>query len=151
MEIYFASAAGKIKIGISRNTDRRLGELSRELGEPMTLIGAIEGTLARERAIHKSLARYRLRREWYRDCSETRAAIQNCFNNFERVKLASPKCGSSPFGRVCKALWPIKTAEELAVRVGCAVRTAAYEISGEREPSARSVAVIVDEITRKRE
>ncbi len=57
---------------------------------------------------------------------------------------------SSPFGSVCKALWPIKTAEELAMRVGCAVRTAAYEISGEREPSARSVSVIVDIITKKR-
>jgi hypothetical protein len=54
------------------------------------------------------------------------------------------------FGVVCKALWPIKTAEELASRVGCAVRTAAYEISGEREPSARSVAVIVVEITKPR-
>lgn len=56
---------------------------------------------------------------------------------------------SSIFGRVCKAIWPFKTAEELASRVGCAVRTAAYEISGEREPSARSVAVIVVEITKR--
>jgi hypothetical protein len=56
---------------------------------------------------------------------------------------------SSPFGRVCKALWTVKTAEELASRVGCSVRAAAYEISGEREPSARSVAVIVHEITKR--
>jgi hypothetical protein len=56
---------------------------------------------------------------------------------------------SSPFGRVCKALWPFKTAEELAARVGCSVRAAAYEISGEREPGARSVAVIVNEITKR--
>lgn len=54
----------------------------------------------------------------------------------------------SPFGVACKALWPIKTAEELASRVGCAVRTAAYEISGEREPSGRSIGVVVAEITR---
>jgi hypothetical protein len=53
---------------------------------------------------------------------------------------------SRKFGRVCKALWPIKTSEELASRVGCAVRTAAYEIAGEREPSARSVAAIITEI-----
>jgi len=53
------------------------------------------------------------------------------------------------FGRVCKAIWPYKTAEELAALVGCAVRTAAYEISGEREPSARSIAVIVVEMTKK--
>lgn len=56
---------------------------------------------------------------------------------------------SSAFGRACKGIWPSKTAEELAARVGCAVRTAAYEISGEREPSARSISVLVDECTRR--
>lgn len=46
------------------------------------------------------------------------------------------------FGRVCKAIWPHKTAEQLAVAVGCSVRAAAYEISGEREPSAKSIFAI---------
>jgi hypothetical protein len=55
---------------------------------------------------------------------------------------------SSPFGRACKGLWPIKTAEELAFRVGCSVRAAAYEISGEREPSGRSIAAVVAEIAK---
>jgi hypothetical protein len=48
-----------------------------------------------------------------------------------------------PFGVMCKAIWPFKTAEHLAAAVGCAVRTAAYEISGEREPSAKSMAYLV--------
>lgn len=56
---------------------------------------------------------------------------------------------SGNFGKVCKALWPYKTAEQLASLVGCSIRAAAYEISGEREPSARSVAVIVVEITKR--
>jgi hypothetical protein len=56
---------------------------------------------------------------------------------------------SSIFGRVCKAIWPVKTAEQLAAAVGCSVRAAAYEISGEREPSARSIAVIVVKITNR--
>lgn len=51
---------------------------------------------------------------------------------------------------VCKALWPLKTAEELAVRVGCSVRAAAYEISGEREPSALSLLAVMTEITPRR-
>jgi hypothetical protein len=42
------------------------------------------------------------------------------------------------FGAFCKLIWPHKTAERLAAEVGCAVRTAAYEISGEREPSVKS-------------
>ena len=56
---------------------------------------------------------------------------------------------NSAFGRACKGIWPVKTAEELASRVGCAVRTAAYELSGEREPSARSIAVLIVEITKR--
>jgi len=56
---------------------------------------------------------------------------------------------SSNFGKVCKALWPHKTAEELAFRVGCTVRTAGYEISGERHPSAQSIQTIINEIVPK--
>jgi hypothetical protein len=50
---------------------------------------------------------------------------------------------SPVFGRVCKTIWPIKAAEELAARVGCSVRAAAYEISGERHPSAQSLLVVM--------
>ena len=53
---------------------------------------------------------------------------------------------NSAFGRVCKALWPIKTPENLASEVGCSVRAAAYEISGERHPSAQSILVVIQAI-----
>jgi hypothetical protein len=53
------------------------------------------------------------------------------------------------FGRVCKAIWPVKTAEQLAAAIDCSVRAAAYQISGESEPSARAVAVIADLITKR--
>lgn len=54
------------------------------------------------------------------------------------------------FGRVCKIIWPLKTAEQLAAAAGCAVRTAAYEISGERDPSAQSLLAVMVAITPKR-
>ena len=57
---------------------------------------------------------------------------------------------SQVFGKVCKAIWPIKTAEQLAALTGCAVRTAAYEISGEREPSALSILVVIDAMVPRR-
>lgn len=60
------------------------------------------------------------------------------------ARLCSPR-----FGKVCKALWPVKTAEELSSRADCAVRTAAYEISGEREPSAKSILVVITEMLRR--
>lgn len=143
MQIYFAGATGKIKVGISRNPPARMKQLSRTEGS-IWCIGTIKGNLAREREIHKALSRYRITGEWYRDCPEVRAVIQNCFNNFELADGRAVRSGK--FGLVCKALWPHKTAEELAARVGCAVRTAAYEISGEREASRRSIAVVIAEM-----
>lgn len=58
-------------------------------------------------------------------------------------------CSAPPFGRVCKALWPLKTAEELASRTGASVRTAGYEISGEQHPSAQSIRAVLEEIIPK--
>lgn len=56
---------------------------------------------------------------------------------------------SGKFGRAWKGIFPIKAAEELAARAGCSVRAAAYELSGEREPSARSIAAFIVEITKR--
>lgn len=56
---------------------------------------------------------------------------------------------SANFGKCCKALWPHKTAEELASRAKCGIRTAAYEISGEREASARSISAVIVEMLRR--
>lgn len=51
------------------------------------------------------------------------------------------------FGTAWCALHPLKPAEELAARVGCAVRTAAYEISGEHQPSAQSILALIEDVT----
>lgn len=53
---------------------------------------------------------------------------------------------SSSFGRHCKLVWPSKTAEHLALAVGCSVRAAAYELSGERPPSDKSMLVLINKI-----
>ncbi len=57
---------------------------------------------------------------------------------------------SGSFGKAWKGIFPIKAAEELAARAGCSVRAAAYELSGEREPSARSIAALIVEVTKPR-
>jgi hypothetical protein len=49
------------------------------------------------------------------------------------------------FGRVARALWPHKTAAELAARAGVTQRAAEFWLAG-REPSARAVAVILNEM-----
>jgi hypothetical protein len=66
-----------------------------------------------------------------------------------KVLQGTARICSPIFGRVCKAIWPVKTAEQLAAAIDCSVRAAAYQISGESEPSARAVAVIADLITKR--
>jgi len=43
-------------------------------------------------------------------------------------------------------LWPRKTAAHLAARADAGERAAKYWISGERRPSAKAVAAVVDEM-----
>jgi hypothetical protein len=70
--------------------------------------------------------------------------------NIERALVqGNARLCSSPFGAVCKALWPLKTAENLASRTGLSVRAAAYEVSGERDPSAQSILAVMEAITPK--
>lgn len=65
-------------------------------------------------------------------------------NRIERTIVQGDARLCSPvFGKVCKVIWPLKTAEELASRVGCGVRAAAYEISGERDPSPQSLMIVL--------
>ena len=52
------------------------------------------------------------------------------------------------FGAAWKGLYPFKAAEELAHRTGCSLRTASYQLSGEHEPSARSICALVNECLR---
>lgn len=53
---------------------------------------------------------------------------------------------SPKFSRVAKALWPRKTAAELAYRTGVTERAAKRWLSGDRKPSADAVAAIVNEM-----
>jgi hypothetical protein len=49
------------------------------------------------------------------------------------------------FGTIVQALWPIKPALNLSQRIGCTERAARLYIDGERKPSARCIAAIVNE------
>lgn len=56
---------------------------------------------------------------------------------------------SSNFGAAWKGIFKHKAAEELAARAGCSVRAASYELSGEREPSARSLTALMVECSKR--
>jgi len=154
--LYFFAAPGRIKIGISKNVQQRLAEVGSHLEAEPSVIGFVRGSIEFEQHVHRELKAFRIRGEWFRDCRKVRNIIKNILAGdtlgFEKtVPLAQSKfqassAVSNAFGKVCKTLWPVKTAENLASRVGCSVRAAAYEISGEREPCARSIAVVVNAI-----
>lgn len=53
---------------------------------------------------------------------------------------------SCKFGTVVRALWPDKTALNLAQRINCTERGAQYLIDGQRKVTARAIAVIITEL-----
>lgn len=61
-----------------------------------------------------------------------------------KIPTRSPKIGK--FGKVARALWPHKTAAELAFRAQVTERAAKYWLSGDREPSASAIAAVVAEM-----
>lgn len=74
--VYFFSAGDRIKVGISKNVLRRLGDVSRTSGLSLTHLGAIPGSYALERFIHEKLAAHRLEGEWFKDCDEVQNLIR---------------------------------------------------------------------------
>jgi len=66
-----------------------------------------------------------------------------------RQSTAIDRLGIRPtekkFGRVARALWPRKTAAELAARAGVTQRTAEFWLAG-REPSAAALVAVIHEI-----
>lgn len=54
---------------------------------------------------------------------------------------------SPNFGKAWKAIHQHKPAEVLAARIGCSVRSAGYQLSGEHHPSAQAILALVSDCT----
>ena len=80
-----------------------------------------------------------MRTVYEREIADARAIDRNIMQG--TATICSPI-----FGRVCKVIWPTKTAEGLAAEAGCSVRAAAYQISGEHPPSDRSMLVVINRV-----
>jgi hypothetical protein len=61
-----------------------------------------------------------------------------------------PSCSPNSFAVVARALWPRKTAAELAFRAKVSERAAKFWLSGDRDPSIDAVMVIIEEIRPRR-
>lgn len=143
-QVYFAERNGKIKIGVASSVADRLVGLRTGSAEPLELIAAVPGNLTLERALHKKLQQHRVNGEWFKDCAEVRAAIQNSVNNFGETNAPTRKTWSrTKFGAVAKLLWPDKTAVHLAAIAGRDPRTAERWLSGEFEPPLAVVLALI--------
>jgi hypothetical protein len=56
---------GVVKIGFSVNPTRRLKEIQRDNGHPLTLMGMLPGTRADEKAMHARFREHRKMGEWF--------------------------------------------------------------------------------------
>ena len=76
-KVYFVGAPGRIKVGYTQNPERRLRTLRHVDMEDLVIIAVIDGTRKTEKLIHAELAKYHLRGEWFKDCSDVHAIIDN--------------------------------------------------------------------------
>lgn len=76
--VYFVQArsGGPIKIGTTRDLQRRLASM--QAGSPVELVvlATVPGDSRTENALHKRLTKYRLHGEWFLDTEEVRAAMK---------------------------------------------------------------------------
>lgn len=82
--VYFVKCGEYIKIGTSTDVDARVRALASKHPDVSTLC-TFDGGRDIERAFHKKLAAHRRSGEWFRDCSELRAAMAD----FQRSGLGS--------------------------------------------------------------
>lgn len=71
-------------------------------------------------------------------------SIENAREIERNILRGTARICRHPFGAAWKGIFQQKAAEELAARIGCSVRAAAYQLSGESEPSARAIRALVD-------
>lgn len=60
------AASGQIKIGIAIDVDKRLKTLQSAHGDPLKVLAEFAGGHDLEQKLHKALAAYRLKGEWFR-------------------------------------------------------------------------------------
>ncbi|WP_445222213.1 helix-turn-helix domain-containing protein [Bradyrhizobium sp. Pa8] len=81
--------------------------------------------------------------------SSQRIAALSSFKQGTVVPDCSPEFKNG-FAIAARALWPRKTAAELAFRANVSERAAKFWLSGEREPSLDACMVILDAIRPRR-
>jgi len=148
--VYFIRHDATIKIGYTADLTSRLAGIRRDGKRGAEFIAAVFGNRTLERALHSKLKRHALGGEWFRDCRDVQAAIQNTLNNFEAADTDLPlRRNASVMAEIARLLWPMKTAAELAALVGCTERAAERWLCGDRDWSGDAVSALLAEILKR--
>lgn len=74
--VYFIAGSGAVKIGYSSKPNQRLQALQKSTPNSLTLLKAVPGTVADEKALHRRFATYQIRGEWFRHADELASYIR---------------------------------------------------------------------------
>jgi len=124
-KVYFVSAPGRVKVGYTRKPELRLAQLRAVDMEELSVVAIIDGTRPLEAKIQKILKHLNIRGEWFRDCPELRAIIDDAVagriedeskHHFEAraERTASPQSHSDGLAPVFSAL---KKLDSLAIEI----------------------------------
>lgn len=77
--VYFIQAGvdGPIKIGISADPVNRMAQMQTGMPQTLRLLAFYPGTREDERNLHKKMAAFRVRGEWFHPCDEVLAVIRS--------------------------------------------------------------------------
>lgn len=75
--VYFIEAVGleRIKIGVSEDPVKRMGQLAASAPTQLRLLGAMPGDAATEKRLHERFAHLRFEREWFHGTAELKEFI----------------------------------------------------------------------------
>lgn len=93
-QVYFIECAGRIKIGTTKNLKSRLSALHTSSPGEIVVIATIPGDRRIERLLHAKLAAHRVKLEWFNDCVEVRAAIDEAVDTYRGT--FSPDVNAAP-------------------------------------------------------
>lgn len=119
--VYFMQCGAEIKVGYTTDLHQRLSGVKYAGRKEVRLIAAVKGGRALELALLKKLRPHRINSEWFRDCRDVRAAIQNTLNNFDAVDVDLGNArDASIFCDIARLLWPEKQRSILRAKLAAA-------------------------------
>lgn len=85
--VYFMLVGDAVKIGISRNVNRRINEFQVALSRPIDAVYVEKGRQFTETGLHKKFERHRLRGEWFSLSDEIKGYVDDCFRDAKLTRF----------------------------------------------------------------